>query len=210
MLAQEGRWLTAAELADAEPASPRRRPDAPPRGAGRPAAGRFRRTEHVESVAALVARVIEHRGLVEVVRHHRVLIEWTELVGPRVAAAAAPDSLSKGVLGVWVKSSAWLQELRFERDAIIARINEGIGGRPLVTELRFHFGGKDLLRVADRAAHLRELAAERARRHAAPPPRLEPTPAGAAALAQIHADTAAVEDDELRAAIERVRARWDR
>lgn len=204
------RWLTAAELADAEPASPRRGSDEPPRRAGRPTAGRFPRTEHVASVAALVARVIENRGLVEVVRHHRVLIEWKELVGERIARATAPDSLSKGVLGVWVRTSSWIHELQFSRDAMIAQINEGIGGRPLVTDIRFHHGGKDLLRVADREAHLRALEETRARRHAAPPPRLEPTPADAAALAQIHADTAAVEDDELREAIARVRARWDR
>ena len=58
----------------------------------------------------------------------RVLAEWPQLVGERVAAVAVAESVrDDGMLMVHVKTAAWAQELSLMTPQIIARVNAGRG-----------------------------------------------------------------------------------
>ena len=114
------------------------------------------------------------------------------------------DGLHKGVLSVWVKTSAWMQELRLLKDRVIADINAALGDPPAVTDLKLHFGAA---RIVD-GDPLARLRVERDRRR--PPAPRRPPPAPPAHAAEIAQVTALVDDPELAAIIGAVRTRWDR
>ena len=155
-------------------------------------------------VDALVRELIEHHRLTPEIRAHRLIIEWPRLVGAQLARVTAPDGLHNGVLSVWVKTSAWMQELRLLKDRVIADINAALGDPPAVTDLKLHFGAA---RIVD-GDPLARLRVERDRRR--PPAPRRPTPAPPAHAAEIAQVTALVDDPELAAIIGAVRTRWDR
>jgi Dna[CI] antecedent DciA-like protein len=147
---------------------------------------------------ALVAQVLARAGIAAAVREHRLVTEWETVVGPRIAARAWPDGLNRGVLYVRVVNSAWLHELGFLKEAIVAQANRTAGDPPLVREVRLHLGA----RRGPADDLVAELAAARRKPRPAPRPR---TPLAAAAAARIERETEKVADGELREAI---RAAW--
>ena len=48
---------------------------------------------------------------------------WGEIVGPTVAKNAEPVGLQRGMLIVWVRHSAWMQQMIFMKDHIKNAIN---------------------------------------------------------------------------------------
>jgi predicted nucleic acid-binding Zn ribbon protein len=53
----------------------------------------------------------------------RLLQRWAEVVGPVVAVQTRPLSIQRGVLRVATSSSAWAQNLVFERQRILEKLN---------------------------------------------------------------------------------------
>lgn len=149
-----------------------------------------------------VARLVKKYGCARDIREHRIATHWREIVGDAVASRTWPDGLEQGVLWVEVKSSAWLHQLSFLRTEIVLRANQLVGDPPLVNDVRFHLGarrgrGDDVL---GSTAGIRRQPAEQ---------RQPPPPAAGERLRVIEHETAAVDDDELRALIASVRRRWD-
>ena len=115
---------------------------------------------------------------------------------------------------MWTTSSAWVHELQFHKAQMIEQINASIarwpGGPPLVTDIRFVLGTQR--ERAARDSLLREVRMLQGRRR--PPAPTTPPEVPLAVLErrrqEIHAETAGIEDEELRATIERLRLTWDR
>jgi predicted nucleic acid-binding Zn ribbon protein len=143
--------------------------------------------------------VLTRYGAAREIREHRILIYWSKIVGPRVAAHTTPDALSKGTLWVRVDSSSWMHQLSFLKEEILAKANE-LCGETLVNEIRFHLG-RPKEKSNDAIA-----AAARIRR---PPAAMRslPPPAVGSALAAIEDEAKNIEDDELRLAIIDIRRR---
>ncbi len=69
-------------------------------------------------------------------RHFQaVLACWSDVVGPAVTAQTRPISIQRQVLQVATSSSAWAQNLMFERQRILAKLNGRVSS-PL-TDIRF-------------------------------------------------------------------------
>jgi predicted nucleic acid-binding Zn ribbon protein len=62
--------------------------------------------------------------------------KWEEVVGPTLAPHTLPVSFQRGTLYIWVKSSAWMQQLSFAAVPLKAKINEYLG-REYVRFIRF-------------------------------------------------------------------------
>src|SRR5690606_13139784 len=120
------------------------------------------------------------------VRRHRVLIDWLDIVGPRVAARTWPSPVRDGVLWVRVSNSSWLHQLSFLRDEIRMQVNAYLGGPPLVTEVRLHIGRRGRRDQDDLDPHTAARFRVHRRRAAMRPP------ATGARLASIDAETAAI------------------
>lgn len=64
-----------------------------------------------------------------------VMGRWAEIVGPEVAAHAAPVSFEGGVLTVRAESTAWATQLRWLGSTLLARMDQAVGAG-VVTDLR--------------------------------------------------------------------------
>lgn len=163
---------------------------------------KIRRNE-VSPAGTVITELLQDYRLAEEIRRHRVVIEWAELVGTRVAARTRPSPVQEdGLLWVWVINSSWLHQLSFMRNDLLARINERLGNPPLVSDLRLHIGQRSRS-GGDQA------------RPARPPPRRRqrqplPPPAAGQRLAEIEAEAACIDDEDLRAVITEARRLLDK
>lgn len=64
---------------------------------------------------------------------------WEGVVGPTIAAVAAPTAERQGVLTVTCSAAVWAQELDLLAPALLERLNETLGG-DLLHKLRCRTG----------------------------------------------------------------------
>jgi predicted nucleic acid-binding Zn ribbon protein len=147
-----------------------------------------------------IGAALAFRGIANDVRAERLLAEWTDFVGAKIAARTRPEGITDRVLVIEVVSSAWLQELNMLRAQILAGLLERVGQPRLFDELRFKIAGRS--RRAD-------VIRPRPRAGVAPPPPFTP-PATGLAREQIVREVESVDDEELRDLIARVRIANDR
>lgn len=174
---------------------------------------RYPRHRRVLPIEELIGLVIKLRGLTDGIREQCVSIAWREMVGERIANNTSPGTISRGVLTVWTWHSVWMHELRFSRAELIEQINRWtdarrawLGSRPFVSSIRFALGtAREPVVDPDDLHRLRGRYRRRLRSEGEPPP-----PPSNVERQAILAETSVVEDDELRAIIERVRTHWNR
>ena len=134
----------------------------------------------------ILDETVDALGLRERLRAIRALLNWEEVVGKTVAAAAQPEALQEGKVFIAVKSNAWIQELRFHQQTILQRLNE-YAGAPIFNELVFRV--KPRSRKTSRGDPQPEQ-----------PPIVEPE-LDAATIARLHSLTEPITDAELRAKV---------
>jgi predicted nucleic acid-binding Zn ribbon protein len=161
---------------------------------------RIPRTLGPQTASAAVAAALDLHGITDQVRAGRVLTEWSELVGARIAQRTRPDGIVDRVLWVEVATSAWLHELNLLRPQLLAGLRERLGNPALFDELKFRLAGQ----------RRRDPVALRGPRRPALPARPASPPATGAARERIVREAAAVDDTELRELIARVRITHDR
>lgn len=69
----------------------------------------------------------------------RVWEIWNHAVGEMIAKDAQPSAFKGRLLIVNVSSSAWLQNLQFEKKEIIRKVNAGLG-KSQVKDIQFKVG----------------------------------------------------------------------
>ena len=158
------------------------------------------RTYGARAASEAVTAALDLHGITDEVRAGRVITEWTELVGPRIAQRTRPDGVTDRVLWVEVATSAWLHELNLLRPQLLRGLLERLGEPRPFDELKLRLSGRNR----------REPVRLRAARKPPPPPRPLPPPASGAAREQIVREVSRVDDEELRELIARVRIMFDR
>jgi hypothetical protein len=134
----------------------------------------------------ILEETVDALGLRERLRAIRALLHWEEIVGKTVAAAAQPESLKEGKVFIAVKSSAWIQELRFQQQTILQRLNE-YAGAPIFSELVFR------VKPRSRKTSTAPMPSQAS-------PVVEPE-LDAATIARLHRLTEPIADAELRAKV---------
>jgi len=155
----------------------------------------------VTTAREAIRAALDFHGIADDVRGERVITEWTELVGPRIAQRTRPDRIADRVLWIEVATSAWLQELNLLKPQLLKGLLERLGEPALFDDLKLRLAGGPRRAIA---------APPRGRRRPAPAPLPPPRPATGAAREAIVREVAAVDDEELRELIARVRITNDR
>lgn len=155
----------------------------------------------VTSARDAIRAALDFHHIADEVREERIVAEWTELVGARIAQRTRPDRVVDRVLWVEVATSAWLHELNLLKPQLLAGLLERLGEPSLFDDLRLKLAGH---RRRERTA------APPARHHRPVAPAPPPRPATGAAREAIVREVAAVDDEELRELIARVRIANDR
>ncbi len=147
-----------------------------------------------------IGAALAFRGISDAVRGERLLAEWVDFVGARIAARTRPDGIYDRVLVIEVASSAWLHELNLLRAQILAGLLARVGEPRLFDELKFKIAGRTNRRPTQPV------------RPRAPVSPAAPTipPATGLAREQIVRETEDIVDEELRELIRRVRIANDR
>jgi predicted nucleic acid-binding Zn ribbon protein len=158
------------------------------------------RARETTSAAIAITRFLASHGLSDEIRAGRLVTEWSELVGPKIAQRSRPDGITDRVLWIEVATSAWLHELTMLRPQLVRGLLERLGEPRLFDDVRFKLAGRDR----------RDAVTLRARRKPAPPPKPMPMPATGAAREAIVREVGAVDDIELRELIARVRITHDK
>lgn len=81
--------------------------------------------------------------------------KWPEYVGETIAQASEPVGYLRGVLYVWVKHSAWMQQLVFMREHMKDSINKKLN-QQYVYEIRLTMDRKSVPADAIASAELKE------------------------------------------------------
>ncbi len=75
-------------------------------------------------------------GIENALAQNNALNIWGETVGEKVAKNTEPDRVEHGVIIVKVSSPTWRQELHFQKNEIIQKINKTIG-KKVIRDIRF-------------------------------------------------------------------------
>ncbi len=176
---------------------------------------RFGRRRRQVPIEELIGHVIQEHGLTDEIRQRCVCLYWPEIAGERIAAKTAPVFFVESVLHVSVITSSWVHEMQFHRASLIEKINTWIdeqrllrGPVPLVSDIRFVLDSQRREPLVDRE-HARRIRSRHLQR-IRPPAVVVPPIVSEADRASILEETKVVEDDALRAIIERVRVTWNR
>lgn len=94
-------------------------------------------------------------GLAERLREADIWRLWPEVVGPAIAARAAPLRIINGVLTVAVSSGPWKQELGFLKGMMKEKLNERLG-REVVKDIVLKSGTVETPVAPPAAAPLRK------------------------------------------------------
>ena len=78
-------------------------------------------------VGVLLDALLDRQGMRLEMARARVLEEWAQCVGERIAQVARPRSITESTLFVEVRSSAWLMELDMMKRDLLRSINQGRG-----------------------------------------------------------------------------------
>ena len=70
------------------------------------------------------------------VNQNKALLIWESVVGKKIGQNTTPDKVEHGVLVVRVKNATWRQELVFEKQNILTKLNLKLG-KKTIREIRF-------------------------------------------------------------------------
>jgi predicted nucleic acid-binding Zn ribbon protein len=89
-----------------------------------------------ESISAIIDRQLAGLGITRRVKEASVEHLWPELVGPEIAGHTRVIKVDDGRVLVAVDSPTWRQELLYQKDAFIAKINQELD-EALVRDIMF-------------------------------------------------------------------------
>jgi predicted nucleic acid-binding Zn ribbon protein len=87
-------------------------------------------------LSASLRKLFRSLGIEEKIERSRVIADWSEFVGERIAEIAQPQRLDGTTLYVRVSSDAWRNELMLMKNSILTKIRERYG-RQVIEEIRF-------------------------------------------------------------------------
>lgn len=153
----------------------------------------------MDTVGNIVNEVLDARGWRGKVLEQMAVELWPEVVGDTLARHTMAERFKNGVLSVRARSPQWTQELHFHQARIIARIN-GRLKKPIVQKIRCYVTPPRGIRVGTLKPNWEDPTFP----EAAPLPRnAKPDPNDEAAQ-HAHVLAAGIEDDEMRATMERL------
>ncbi len=79
-----------------------------------------------KTVSGVLSHVVKDRGWEQKLDAHSVFLNWGKLVGDEVATCCQPHKIVNNVLWVEVENSSWMQQLQFEKIALLERLNSSL------------------------------------------------------------------------------------
>jgi predicted nucleic acid-binding Zn ribbon protein len=90
----------------------------------------------MQSLKIAIDLMLKKFGIENAVSQNKAINIWNEIVGEKVAKNTEPESVEHGVIIVKVSSPTWRQELYFQKEEIIKKLNNSIG-KKAIRDIRF-------------------------------------------------------------------------
>jgi len=81
--------------------------------------------------------LVRKLGIKKKLQEYDAVLRWEEIVGQQIARVTVATRITKGILFVRVKSSAWRNELTMRKVEIKEKLNTALG-EDIVTDIKFH------------------------------------------------------------------------
>ncbi|MEW6428333.1 MAG: DUF721 domain-containing protein [Thermodesulfobacteriota bacterium] len=94
----------------------------------------------IQSIGDLLASVFARRKWDRRLALHEVFSFWKQAVGREIAVHARPDVIRQDVLWVKVSDPIWMQQLHFNKQLLLDKINGRLRGGVAFTDIRFQLG----------------------------------------------------------------------
>jgi predicted nucleic acid-binding Zn ribbon protein len=94
----------------------------------------------IESIGNVLSQVVRDLGLGKKLNEQRAVVEWSDVVGARVAEHSRAMRVDAGRLFIEVDSSVWAQELSLMRHSILREMDARIG-KGVIETVHFVLGG---------------------------------------------------------------------
>ena len=85
-----------------------------------------RRATHPERIDKVLVRTLKGLKIDRRIKQESVLLNWSDVVGERIAAQTEPLRVRDSILFVRVKSASWRNELVFLKSKIIHELNQSV------------------------------------------------------------------------------------
>lgn len=106
---------------------------------------RYNSNRTLSPVGQILAKILRRSGLDQKLAKYQFIEFWPQIVGKVIAEKAKPEAIRNRVLIVRVESSAWAQELSFQKKIIQSRLNNFLGAEQSVDDIHFYVSGQDQL-----------------------------------------------------------------
>ena len=90
----------------------------------------------MQELKSAISLFLKKNNLETGVNQNNALLIWESIVGDKIGQNTTPDKVEHGVLTVKVKNSTWRQELVFEKQNILTKLNLKLGNKT-IREIRF-------------------------------------------------------------------------
>ncbi len=90
----------------------------------------------MQSLKIAIDLMLKKFGIDNAVSQNKAINIWNEIVGEKVAKNTEPERVEHGVIIVKVSSPTWRQELYFQKEEIIKKLNNSIG-KKAIRDIRF-------------------------------------------------------------------------
>jgi len=91
-------------------------------------------------VKKVLETALRRNGLKADISKYMFVLHWPEIVGEEIAKRTKPECIRGKSLVVRVTNSVWSQELTFQKDIILKRLNKFLGNRDEVKDIQFFIG----------------------------------------------------------------------
>jgi len=95
-----------------------------------------RATPSAKLLGEALDELVRKLGIKKKLLEYEAVLRWEEIVGEKIARATTPTKISRGVLFVSVRTSAWRNELTMRKKEIMLKINSTLG-QEVVLDIKF-------------------------------------------------------------------------
>ncbi|MCJ7576816.1 MAG: DUF721 domain-containing protein [candidate division Zixibacteria bacterium] len=88
----------------------------------------IRRSNNPEQIGKILTKNLRNLGIDRRLKEENIVLNWSRLVGERIASKANPLRVRDSILFVSVENASWRNELFFMKRKIIEELNRSVKG----------------------------------------------------------------------------------
>tara|TARA_B100000579_G_C22384134_1_gene644230 strand:- start:365 stop:640 length:276 start_codon:yes stop_codon:yes gene_type:complete len=90
----------------------------------------------MQHIKLAIKSFLNKSGLKEGIEEQKAIKIWDKIVGPKISNNTEPISIKNGVIIIKTNNSVWRQELQFQKQKIIKKLNQKLK-KKIIREIIF-------------------------------------------------------------------------